>query len=96
MTIQPNLYYSLETPMGTPLPAKVYTLHLEDCDGDVRQYGFHLGTIRDVALTCAEERALWHIRHGARSASLRQDGRVVKIWDFRDLPENRDRTACAC
>lgn len=67
---------------------EVHTLHIEDAKGDVRQYGFHLGTIRKVALEEGEVRALNKLRRGAKSVALKQGGRLIRMFDFRDLMES--------
>ena len=63
----------------------IHTAHLENADGEVRQYGFHYGTDREVAYSMVEESAKFHIRNGAKSMALRDDGVLVRIFDSRDF-----------
>ena len=59
-----------------------YCMSVEE-DGVVANHGFHLGT--DLAV--AESFVFDKLRNGAQSVALRRAGILVKIYDFRDLPE---------
>jgi hypothetical protein len=72
---------------------QVHTLHIEGSDGTIRQYGFHLGTLRDFALREGWERATSKLRQGAKSVALKQGGEIVTIWDFRDLASDNVQQA---
>lgn len=63
-----------------------YTMNVES-DGKVQQWPYHLGTDRAMAETFVYER----LRHNALSVALYCDCKVVRIYDFRDLPENDKR-----
>ncbi len=60
-----------------------YTMHVENPAGTVVQHGFHLGTMR----TIAEQIVLERLKADANivSIALRFNGRLVKIYDHRDL-----------
>lgn len=66
---------------------KTHTLHIEDADGKVRQYGFHLGTIRKDALEHGWDVARSKLDGGAKSVALKFNGEIVAIWDWRDLED---------
>jgi len=60
-----------------------YTMDIEGADG-VKQHPFHLGTIRATAETFVFEALR---REGVKSVALRQGGKLISIYDWRDLPE---------
>ena len=63
-----------------------YTMDIETAQG-VKQHGFHLGTIHRTA----EQFVIEALRRvGVMSVALRQGGKLVKIYDWRDLPENEE------
>lgn len=70
----------------------IHTLDIEDKDGVVRQYSFHLGTDRRVAREEGWIRAKQKLQGGARSVALRDsdERRAIQIWDFRDLDDAGD------
>ena len=66
-----------------------YNMAIETAEG-VKPHGFHLGTHLGTAETFVWER----LRAGARSVALYLGsahpgfgGKLVKVYDFRDLPE---------
>ncbi|MCP4258023.1 MAG: hypothetical protein GY774_10920 [Planctomycetes bacterium] len=63
-----------------------YTMNIEDFDGNVKQHGFHLGTDIKIAESFVFE-ALRNDYKPARSVALRQAGKLVKIYDHRDLTD---------
>ena len=63
-----------------------YTMDIETAQG-VKQHGFHLGTIKRIAEQFVIEALR---RHGVMSVALRQGGKLVQIYDWRDLPENEE------
>jgi hypothetical protein len=67
----------------------LYTMHVEYYDGEllgyvVQQHPFHLGTNPKTAKVFVRER-LGDPR--VVSIALRKDGKLVQIYDFRDLQE---------
>jgi hypothetical protein len=60
-----------------------YTMHIEKPAGVVKQHGFHLGTDKAVAESFVVERL--KADAGVLSIALRNDGKLVKIYDFRDV-----------
>ncbi len=56
-----------------------YTMDIETAEG-VKQHPFHLGTDKAVAETFVREQLR---KDGVKSVALRQDGKLVKIYDFR-------------
>lgn len=57
-----------------------YTMHIETGAG-VKNHPFHLGTDKRVAVGfCLEQ-----VRLGAKSVALRLNGKIERIYDFRDL-----------
>ena len=62
---------------------QTYTMNVETAEG-VKQHGFHLGTIHSVAESFVFETLR---REGVRSVALYQGGKLVRIYDWRDLPE---------
>ena len=60
-----------------------YTMHIETRDG-IKQHPFHLGTDLKIAETFVYER-LGHA--DTLSIALRKDGKLVRIFDYRDLAD---------
>jgi len=78
---QPRVVFLPDCPIG-----EIHCLHIEDSAGEVRQYGYHYGTDRKMALQLGEERAEWFIKQGCRSVALKMGtGQIVRIWDWRDF-----------
>jgi hypothetical protein len=62
-----------------------YTMHIEKPANVVKQHGFHLGTDRNIAESFVLER----LRNdsGVISIALRFDGKLDRIYDWRDVTE---------
>jgi len=67
---------------------QVYTMNIETNEG-VKQYGFHLGTIKSVAETFVFEQLR---KPEVKSVGLNL-GKQCDIYDWRDLPEYNDNTS---
>jgi hypothetical protein len=67
------------------MTTQVYEMHIER-HGKVKPHGFHLGT--DIKI--AESFVFEQLEAGADSIALRLGGKLVKIYDYRDLPTNQD------
>ena len=57
-----------------------YQMHIER-DGKVTPHGFHLGT----DLKIAESFVFEQLESGAQSVALRLGGKLIKIYDYRDI-----------
>ena len=71
--------------MESCMTVPVYTMWIEKPAGIVKQYGFHLGTIRSVAESFVLERL--QADPAVLSIALRYgaDAKLDRIYDFRDL-----------
>lgn len=63
-----------------------YTMNIEAPEGVINQHPYHLGTIHYVAEALVIER-LQSVRSPVVSIALYQDGKLVKIYDHRDLED---------
>lgn len=70
--------------MDRPEP---YTMHIES-EAGVMQHPFHLGTILSTAESFVMEKLMLPL---VKSVALRQGGELVRIYDWRDLPEEKQR-----
>lgn len=61
-----------------------YTMHIEYTEGEITNHGYHLGTDLKVAESFVFEK-LRSDFHPAISVALRQGGKLVKIYDHRDI-----------
>jgi len=61
-------------------------MSIKTADG-VKPHGFHLGTIPHTAESFAIEAVR---REGVKSVALYQGRKLVRIYEWRDLPENAD------
>jgi len=59
------------------------TMHIEKPSGVIIQHGYHLGTDLHIARSFVEEKL--RTDHGIVSIALRQNGKVLGIYDFRSL-----------
>jgi hypothetical protein len=59
----------------------IYHMDIETTDG-IKPHGFHLGTDAAIAESFAMEALA---RKGVMSVALRQNGKLVRIYDWRDL-----------
>lgn len=62
-----------------------HTIQIETSLGEIRQYGFHLGTDRETALVHGRNVAQAKIVKGARTVTLKDGDTTVAIWDHRDF-----------
>ena len=70
----------------TKMNERPYTMDIERVDGTVEQHGFHLGTDLKVAESFVIE-ALQNEFIPAASVALRKAGKLVRIYDYRDLED---------
>jgi len=59
----------------------VYTMNVETSEG-VKQHPYHLGTDHAIAETFVKEELE---KDDVKSVALKQKGKTVKIYDWRDL-----------